>query len=133
MSRASGRRGGDRRRPTAPLRVVPEPQDSIPGREALARDSAVAAPPRLILRFAVYTAIGLAFAAGAILLFVRSYVTSQSENSVRYHARFVAEVALGDRLQASDPDAGSGSIGSSTAACSSTARCGPRFTRRTAA
>ncbi|MDQ3982372.1 MAG: EAL domain-containing protein, partial [Actinomycetota bacterium] len=58
--------------------------------------------PRLTLRFAVYTAIGLAFATASIVLLVRSYATSQAEEGVRYHARFVAEVALGDRLHPSD-------------------------------
>ncbi len=58
--------------------------------------------PRLTLRFAVYTALGLAFATASIVLLVRSYATSQAEEGVRYHARFVAEVALGDRLDPSD-------------------------------
>jgi diguanylate cyclase (GGDEF)-like protein len=58
--------------------------------------------PRLTLRFAVYTALGLAFATASIVLLVRSYATSQAEEGVRYHARFVAEVALGDRLDRSD-------------------------------
>lgn len=58
--------------------------------------------PRLVLRFAVYTAIGLAAAGAAILLLVRNYATSQAENAVAYHARFVAEVALGERLRPSD-------------------------------
>jgi diguanylate cyclase (GGDEF)-like protein len=58
--------------------------------------------PRLTLRFAVYTALGLAFATASIVLLVRSHATSQAEEGVRYHARFVAEVALGDRLDPSD-------------------------------
>jgi diguanylate cyclase (GGDEF)-like protein len=58
--------------------------------------------PRLVLRFAVYTAIGLAAAGAAILLLVRNYATSQAENAIAYHARFVAEVALGERLRPSD-------------------------------
>jgi diguanylate cyclase (GGDEF)-like protein len=59
-------------------------------------------PPRLVLRFAVYTAIGLAFAGAGIFLLVRSYATSQAELSIKYHARFVAESALGDRLYTGD-------------------------------
>ena len=59
-------------------------------------------PPRLALRFAVYTALGLAFAAATILLFVRSYATQQAENAVKHHARFLTSVALSDRLRESD-------------------------------
>ena len=62
-------------------------------------------PPRLTLQFAVYTAVGLAFATATIVLLVRSYATAQAEESVRHHARFVAEVALGDRLHPSDFEA----------------------------
>ena len=59
-------------------------------------------PPRLILRFAIYTAIGLAAAGAAVLLVVRTYATSQAETAVAYHARFVAETSLGNRLLPSD-------------------------------
>ena len=59
-------------------------------------------PPRLIARFALYTAAGLAFAGASILLFVRGYATSQAESSVKYHAAFLAKVALSDRLQPAD-------------------------------
>ena len=58
--------------------------------------------PHLTLRFAVYTAIGLAFATASVVLLMRGHATSQAEENVRYHARFVAEVALGDRLHPSD-------------------------------
>jgi diguanylate cyclase (GGDEF)-like protein len=66
--------------------------------------------PRLQLRFAVYTAIGLAFATAAILLFVRGYATVQAENSVRYHAKFLASITLGDRLDTKDFEAPVGTM-----------------------
>jgi diguanylate cyclase (GGDEF)-like protein len=82
------------------------------GRSARARGPEADAPdpparpklPRLTVRFAVYTALGLAFATASIVLLVRSHATSQAEESVRRHARFVAEVALRDRLAPSDFD-----------------------------
>jgi diguanylate cyclase (GGDEF)-like protein len=43
-----------------------------------------------VLRFAFFTALGLATAGAAILLDVRTYATSQAETAVAYHARFVA-------------------------------------------
>ena len=58
--------------------------------------------PRLTLRFAIYTAVGLGFATVTIIALVRSHATSQAEQSVRSHARFVAEAALGDALRPSD-------------------------------
>jgi diguanylate cyclase (GGDEF)-like protein len=58
--------------------------------------------PRLQLRFAIYTAVGLAFATAAILIFVRGYATVQAENSVRYHAKYLASITLGDRLDPED-------------------------------
>ena len=61
-----------------------------------------ARPPRLILRFALFTAFGLATAGAAILLVVRTYATSQAETAVAYHARFVAKTALGNRLTPAD-------------------------------
>jgi diguanylate cyclase (GGDEF)-like protein len=59
-------------------------------------------PPRLVLRFAVYTAVGLAIAAAGILIFVRQHAIAQSEQAVTFHASFVAESILPDRLRASD-------------------------------
>jgi diguanylate cyclase (GGDEF)-like protein len=61
--------------------------------------------PRLQLRFAIYTAVGLAFATAAILIFVRGYATVQAENSVKYHAKFLSSITLGDRLDPEDFDA----------------------------
>jgi diguanylate cyclase (GGDEF)-like protein len=58
--------------------------------------------PRLQLRFAIYTAVGLAFATAAILIFVRGYATVQAENSVKYHAKFLSSITLGDRLEPKD-------------------------------
>jgi diguanylate cyclase (GGDEF)-like protein len=61
-----------------------------------------ARPPRLVLRFAFFTALGLATAGAAILLVVRTYATSQAETAVAYHARFVAKTALANRLTPAD-------------------------------
>ena len=47
-------------------------------------------PPRLVLRFAVSTAIGLALAAGAILLVVRHFNTVQAERAATSQARVIA-------------------------------------------
>ena len=60
------------------------------------------APPRLVLRFAIYTAVGLALAAAGILLFVRQHGIAQAENAVAFHARFVADSALRDELRPAD-------------------------------
>jgi diguanylate cyclase (GGDEF)-like protein len=59
-------------------------------------------PPRLIFRFALYTAIGLALAGAGILLFVRQHSIAQAEQSVTFHAGFVANSILRDRLEPSD-------------------------------
>jgi diguanylate cyclase (GGDEF)-like protein len=64
---------------------------------------AVAAqPPRLVLRFALFTALGLSAAAAVILLFVRQHATEQAESAVTFHSRFVAESILRDQLRARD-------------------------------
>jgi diguanylate cyclase (GGDEF)-like protein len=60
------------------------------------------APPRLILRFALYTAVGLALAAVGILLFVREHAIAQAERSITFHTRYVADTVLSDRLRPSD-------------------------------
>ncbi len=76
-----------------------------PGTERSACEHAWEEPdklPRLQLRFAIYTAVGLAFATAAILIFVRGYATVQAENSVRYHAKYLASITLGDRLDPQD-------------------------------
>jgi diguanylate cyclase (GGDEF)-like protein len=59
-------------------------------------------PPRLILRFAVVTAIGLAVAGAGILVFVRHHGTVQAESAVAFHARFVADAILQDEIAPSD-------------------------------
>jgi diguanylate cyclase (GGDEF)-like protein len=58
-------------------------------------------PPRLILRFALYTGIGLALAAGSMLLFVRHLERSRAEESAVLRARVLVD-SLSDRLRASD-------------------------------
>lgn len=59
-------------------------------------------PPRLVLRFALYTAVVLAVAGSAIVLFVRHHASAQAENEVAFHAGFVADAILRDRLSPSD-------------------------------
>jgi diguanylate cyclase (GGDEF)-like protein len=67
--------------------------------EAVASD-----PPRLVLRFAVCTGIGLALAAAAILLVVRHFDTVQAERGATAQARVLASTVLRQSLQASDFD-----------------------------
>ena len=65
-------------------------------------------PPRLVLRFAVCTGIGLALAAAAILLVVRHFDTVQAERGATAQARVLASTVLRESLQAGDfqrPDA----------------------------
>ncbi len=59
-------------------------------------------PPRLVLRFAVYTAVGLAIATVGILIFVRQHAIAQSEEAVTFHTNFVAQSILPDRLRPTD-------------------------------
>jgi len=59
-------------------------------------------PPRLILRFAVSTAVLLSIGAFAILIFVRQHAISQAESAAVFHSRFVVRSVLGDRLRPSD-------------------------------
>jgi diguanylate cyclase (GGDEF)-like protein len=59
-------------------------------------------PPRLVLRFAVSTAVLLALGAFAILIFVRQHAISQAESAGVFHARFVTRSVLGERLVPSD-------------------------------
>jgi len=61
-----------------------------------------ARPPRLVLRFAVYTALGLAIAAAGILVFVRQHASAQAERAVTFHASFLAETILPERLRPTD-------------------------------
>jgi diguanylate cyclase (GGDEF)-like protein len=59
-------------------------------------------PPRLVLRFAVATCIGLALAAGAILLVVRHFNTVQAERAATAQARVLASAVLRGPLGARD-------------------------------
>jgi diguanylate cyclase (GGDEF)-like protein len=68
------------------------------------RDGA-AAPPRLVLRFAASTGIGLALAAAAILLVVRHFDTVQAERAATAQARVIASTVLRESLAATDFDA----------------------------
>jgi diguanylate cyclase (GGDEF)-like protein len=58
--------------------------------------------PRLVLRFAVVTALSLGLGGAAILIFTRHLNTLQAEGTAAKHAQFVAEDVLSDRLRASD-------------------------------
>ena len=59
-------------------------------------------PPRLVLRFALYAAIGFALAAVAVLLLVRHFTTAQAERAATLHAQFVASSVLTDRVEVAD-------------------------------
>jgi diguanylate cyclase (GGDEF)-like protein len=74
-------------------RLHVEPAARVPGRDG---------PPRLVLRFAVSTAIALALAAAAILLVIRHFDTVQAERAANSEARVIAGTALRGSLQASD-------------------------------
>jgi diguanylate cyclase len=67
-----------------------------------ATPSGVQNPPRLILRFAVLTAVLLALGAFVILSFVRQHAIAQAESSAVFHSRFVVGSVLGDRLRPGD-------------------------------
>jgi hypothetical protein len=60
------------------------------------------APPRLVLRFAICTGIGLAVAAAAILLVFRHYNTVQAERAATSQARVLAATVLRGTLSRSD-------------------------------
>ncbi len=59
-------------------------------------------PPRLVLRFAVSTAVLLAIGALVIISFVRQHAISQAESAAVFHSRFVVRSVLGDRLRPGD-------------------------------
>jgi hypothetical protein len=59
-------------------------------------------PPRLIVRFAVLTALGLALAAVAIALLVRSGSTAQAQRHAIERARFATEAVLAQELRPAD-------------------------------
>jgi diguanylate cyclase (GGDEF)-like protein len=58
--------------------------------------------PRLSLRFAIYTAVGLSFAAAVIVFLVRSYTMDEAEASVKRHSRVVAGATLAEELRVRD-------------------------------
>ena len=66
------------------------------------RDPVGSDPPRLVLRFAVCTGIGLALAAAAILLVIRHFDTVQAERAATAHARVLAGTVLRDSLARTD-------------------------------
>jgi diguanylate cyclase (GGDEF)-like protein len=59
-------------------------------------------PPRLVLRFALLTALCLGAGAAAILLFTRHLHTVQAEEAAAQHAELIVETTLVDQLRASD-------------------------------
>ena len=59
-------------------------------------------PPRLVLRFAVSTAVLLSLGAFVILIFVRQHAIAQAESASVFHARFVLRSVVGERLTPSD-------------------------------
>jgi diguanylate cyclase (GGDEF)-like protein len=67
-----------------------------------ANPSGVQRPPRLVLRFALSTAVLLSLGAFVILIFVRQHAIQQAESAAVFHSRFVVRSVLGDRLRPSD-------------------------------
>jgi diguanylate cyclase (GGDEF)-like protein len=59
-------------------------------------------PPRLVLRFAIVTALCLGAGAAAILLFTRHLHTTQAEKAAAHQAELLAETILAQVLQPSD-------------------------------
>jgi diguanylate cyclase (GGDEF)-like protein len=70
--------------------------------DSASSDASRAGPPRLVLRFAIATCIGLALAAGAILLVVRHFNTVQAERAATAEARVLASSVLRGPLAARD-------------------------------
>jgi diguanylate cyclase (GGDEF)-like protein len=66
------------------------------------KPSDVQQPPRLILRFALSTAVLLSLGAFVILIFVRQHAITQAESAAVFHARFVTRSVLGEQLRPSD-------------------------------
>jgi diguanylate cyclase (GGDEF)-like protein len=89
-----------RRRATEAAFAIGSGSSAAELRESAAR--ARSSVPRLSLRFAIYTALGLSFAAAMIVLFVRSYTMEQAEGSVRRHSRVVARATLAEELRVRD-------------------------------
>ena len=59
-------------------------------------------PPRLVLRFALLSALCLGAGAAAILLFTRHLHTVQAERAAAHQAELIAETILSDELLAAD-------------------------------
>jgi len=59
-------------------------------------------PPRLVLRFALYSAIGFALAAVAVLLLVRHFATEQAERTATLRVQSVASSVLAERVLVTD-------------------------------
>jgi diguanylate cyclase len=59
-------------------------------------------PPRLVLRFAVLSALCLGAGAAAILLFTRHLHTVQAERAAAHQAELIAETILSDELRSAD-------------------------------
>jgi diguanylate cyclase (GGDEF)-like protein len=59
-------------------------------------------PPRLVLRFAVSTAVLLSLGAFVILIFVRQHAITEAESASVFHARYVLRAVVGERLRPAD-------------------------------
>ena len=87
-----------------PAASIREPFRALRRRLTRPRASAsgVQRPPRLVLRFALSTAVLLSLGAFVILIFVRQHAIQQAESAAVFHSRFVVRSVLGDRLRPSD-------------------------------
>ena len=87
-----------------PAASIREPFRALRQRLTRPRASAsgVQRPPRLVLRFALSTAVLLSLGAFVILIFVRQHAIQQAESAAVFHSRFVVRSVLGDRLRPSD-------------------------------
>ncbi|HEX5585332.1 putative bifunctional diguanylate cyclase/phosphodiesterase [Gaiella sp.] len=70
----------------------------------LRRADAERRPPRLVLRFTLFTGAALAIASAVIFVMVRGFVTTQARNAVAQNTRFVAEAVLSRQLRPADFD-----------------------------
>ena len=61
-------------------------------------------PPRLVLRFTLFTGAALAIASAMIFVMVRGFVTAQARDAVEQNTRFVAEAVLARQLRPADFD-----------------------------
>jgi len=62
--------------------------------------------PRLVLRFTLFTAVGLAVTSVAIFLLVRGFVTGHAEDAVERNSRFLASAVLSRQLRPADFEPG---------------------------